>query len=49
MAHDEAVQAEGLRIALHFAEMGWAPEIRLEPERTLPLAWRPSGFEMRGE
>jgi hypothetical protein len=46
MAHDEAVQAEGLRLALAFAEYGEVPEIQHEPDVTLPIQWQPSGFEV---
>ena len=39
MSHDEALQAEALRLALAFAELGYIPEVPCEPERTLPLGW----------
>lgn len=40
MAHDEARRAEGLRLALAFAEMGYALEVRdVDPDRTLPREW----------
>lgn len=31
MAQDEAMQAEGLRLALCFAELGYIPGMRSEP------------------
>ena len=30
-AHEQALEAEGDRIALCFAELGWIPEMRSEP------------------
>ncbi len=35
-AHELALEAEGTRIALEFAEFGYVPEVRLEGERGLP-------------
>ena len=40
LAHDEAKRAEGLRLALAFAERGVLPELRdCDPDATLPKAW----------
>ncbi len=45
-AHEQAFEDEGTRVALAFAELGFVPEVRCEPRRTLPPGWHGADFEL---